>query len=200
MDRLTEGIRLIKQMWESKEPFKFEGKYFSSDFYYLYTKPKRKIPIYQSAIGRRAAHAAGVHADGLITVGPRNDPQRLKEVILPAYMQGRHEANKKGTGKIAVEMFFSFKKPEDLMKTSWRTLGVCRKNSWSIPNPIAVEEEGAKVTMKELRGSIAFCKNWKDLVKLVEAYREVGVSEANIDPGCNKKVIREFAKNVLDVF
>ena len=97
-------------------------------------------------------------------------------------------------------MFFSFSKPEELMKTSWRTLGICRKNSWSIPNPIAVEEEGAKVTMKELRGSIAFCKNWKDLVQLVEAYQEVGVSEANIDTGCNKKVIREFAKNVLDVF
>ena len=200
MDRLTEGIRLMRQMWESKEPFKFEGKFFSSDFYYLYTKPKRKIPVYQSAIGKRAAHEAGIHADGLITVCPRNDPQKLKEVILPAYMQGRHEANKKGTGKIAVEMFFSFSKPEELMKTSWKTLGICRKNSWSIPNPIAVEEEGAKVTMKELRGSIAFCKNWKDLVKLIEAYQEVGVNEANIDTGCNKKVIRAFAKNVLDVF
>ena len=52
MDRLAEGIRLIRQLWDSKEPFKFEGKYFSSDFYYLYTKPRAKIPIYSSAMGK----------------------------------------------------------------------------------------------------------------------------------------------------
>ena len=46
MERLKEGTRLIRQMWESTEPFKFEGKYFTSDFYYLYTKPRKKIPIY----------------------------------------------------------------------------------------------------------------------------------------------------------
>jgi G6PDH family F420-dependent oxidoreductase len=200
MDRLTEGIRLMRQMWESKEPFKFEGKFFSSDFYYLYTKPKHKIPIYQSAIGRRAAKAAGRQAEGLITVIPRNNLQRLQEVILPAYMRGRREANKEGMGKVAAEMFFSFGKPEDLLKSSWRTLGICRKDSWSIPNPVAVEEEGAKVTIEELRRNIAFCKNWKDFVQVVEAYREIGVNEVNIDTGCNKKTIREFAKNVLDVF
>jgi len=200
MDRLSEGIRLIRQMWESQEPFSFEGKYFSSDFYYLYTKPKRKISIYQSAIGKRAAHEAGLQADGLITVGPRNDPQKLKEVVLPAYVQGRQEANKEGMGKVAVELMFSFKTPEDLLKTSWKKLGIHRKDSWSIPTPVAVEEEGAKVTVEELRGGMAFCRNWKDVVKLIDAYRKVGVTEVNIDPGCDRKKIREFAKNVLEVF
>ncbi len=199
MDRLTEGIRLMRQLWKSKEPFKFEGKYFSSDFYYLYTKPKHKIPVYQSAIGKRAT-AAGTQADGLITIAPRNDVQKLKDVILPAYMQGRRDANKWGMGKVAVEMFFSFSKPEDLLKTSWKRLGICRKNSWSIPNPVAVEAEGAKVTIDELRRGMAFCRNWKGLVKLIEAYREIGVNEVNTDTGCDKKMIREFARNVLDVF
>ena len=104
MDRMTEGIRLIRQMWDSKEPFKFEGKYFSSGFYCLYTKPRRKIPIYASAIGRKAAYAAGANTEGLITLSPRNDVQRLKDVILPAYMQGRRETNKKGLGKVAIEL------------------------------------------------------------------------------------------------
>ena len=200
MDRLTEGITLIRRMWTSKEPFKFEGKYFSSDFYFLYTKPKQKIPIYQSGIGKRAAHAAGTQADGLITVGPRNDPQNMKEVILPAYRQGRREANKKGAGQVAVELMYGFSQPEEVLKTSWRTIGIMRKNSWSIPNPVAVEEAGKKVTMTELRRGMAFCKSWKDLVKLIEAYQEVGVTEVNTDPGCDKKKIREFGRNVLDVF
>ena len=200
MERLTEGIRLMRQLWQSPEPFAFEGKYFSSDFYYLYTKPSRAIPVYCSALGKRAAYEAGVHADGLITISPRNNVQRLKEVILPAYMQGRRESKKEGTGKIAIELVVSFVGPDELIKSAWRTLGINRKDSWSIPNPVAVEEEGRKVTEEDLRRNMHFCKNWKDLVKLIEEYKEIGVSEVNTYTGCDKKMIRSFAKNVLDVF
>jgi len=37
-------------------------------------------------------------------------------------------------------------------------------------------------------------------VKLIEAYQEVGVNEVTTYTGCNKKLIRAFAKNVHDVF
>jgi len=200
MERLTEGTRLIRQMCESTEPFKFEGKYFSSDFYYLYTKPRKKIPIYSSAIGRKAAHAAGLNADGLITISPRNDPQKLKEIILPEYQKGRNEANKTGLGKVAVELVFSFDKPEDIIKNAWKTIGICRKDSWSIPNPVAVEEAGKQVTVNDLQRNMHFCKNWKDVIKVIETYQEVGVNEVTTYTGCDKKQIRAFAKNILSVF
>jgi coenzyme F420-dependent glucose-6-phosphate dehydrogenase len=200
MDRLSEGIRLMRQLWGSKEPFKFDGEYFSSDFYFLYTKPKGKIPIYQSAIGTRASEAAGKQADGLITIIPRNDVTRMEEKILPAYLEGRREVNKSRIGKIAAELFYSFRRPEDVFRTSKNKLGIHRKDSWSLPNPVAVEEEGPKVTMEELKRGVAFCTSWKGLVSLIDAYREIGVSEINTDPGCDKKRIQEFAKNVLDVF
>ena len=200
MGRLEEGIKLIRQMWASTEPFEFEGKYFSSDFYYLYTKPRCKIPIYSSAIGKRAAYAAGTFADGLITISPRNDVQKLREVILPAYGRGRGEANKEGLGKIAIELVFSFEKPDTLIRTKWRTLGINRKDCWSIPNPLAVEEEGKKVTADDLKRNMHFCVNWRDIVKLIEAYGEIGVNEVNIYTGCDKKLIHAFSKNVLDVF
>jgi len=187
-------------MWESTEPFKFEGKYFSSDFYYLYTKPRKKIPIYSSAIGRKAAHAAGLNADGLITISPRNDPQKLKEIILPEYQKGRNEANKTGLGKVAVELVFSFDKPEDIIKNAWKTIGICRKDSWSIPNPVAVEEAGKQVTVNDLQRNMHFCKNWKDVIKVIETYQEVGVNEVTTYTGCDKKQIRAFAKNILSVF
>jgi len=200
MERLTEGIRLIRQMWTEKEPFKFEGKYFSSDFYFLYTKPKRRIPIYSAATGKRAAHAAGVYADGLITMSPRNDVQGLKEVILPAFRQGRIEANKTGPGKVAIQLKFSFAKPEDLLQKSWRSLGVCRKDSWSIPNPVAVEEEGKKVTLDELRRNVYFLKNWKEVVNLIEEYGKAGVNEVAMITGVDKKLMRAVARNVVDLF
>jgi coenzyme F420-dependent glucose-6-phosphate dehydrogenase len=200
MERMTEGIRLIREMWESGEPFKFEGKYFSSDFYCLYTKPRRNIPIYASAIGKKAAYAAGVNTEGLITLSPRNNTQKLKDVILPEYMRGRSATNKKGLGKVAIELIYSFRTPEDLLKNEWRTLGIWRKDSWSAPNPVEVEKEGAKVTKDDLRSNMHFCKDWKDIVKLIEAYQEVGVNEVNISTGCTKKMIRSVAKNVHDVF
>jgi len=200
MERLTEGIKLIRQMWDATQPFRFEGKYFSSDFYFLYTKPRKKIPIYSSAIGRRAAYAAGLIADGLITISPRNDPQKLKEIILPEYLKGRREANKVGLGKVAIELVFSFDSPKDLLKKDWRSLGTCRKDSWSIPNPVAVESEGKQLTVDDLKRNIHFCKNWRDLIKIIEAYQEVGVNEASIYTGCDKKQIRALAKNILSVF
>jgi len=200
MERLIEGIRLIRTMWDSKEPFKFEGKYFSSDFYHLYTKPRRKIPIYLSAIGRRAARIAGIHADGLITISPRNNVEMMKEVILPEYMRGRNEANKKGLGVVAVELGYSFLTPEELLRTQWRTLGFFRKDSWSIPTPVAVEEEGRRVTVEDVRKGLHFCKNWRELVEVVEEYARIGVNSAAFVTLCDKKLIRDVAKNVLSVF
>jgi hypothetical protein len=97
-------------------------------------------------------------------------------------------------------LVFSFEKAEDLVRTAWRTLGIHQKDSWSIPNPIAVEEEGRKVTVDVLRRNMHFCVNWKDVVKLIEMYGEVGVNEVNTHTGCDKKMIQAFAKNVLDVF
>ena len=200
MERLIEGIRLIRMMWDSKDPFKFEGKYFSSDFYHLYTKPKRKIPFYFSAIGKKAARLAGMHADNLITICPRNNLQTMKEVIVPAYRQGRSEANKEGPGGVAAEVIWSFQKPEEIVRTQWRTLGIYRKDSWSIPNPVAVEEEGRKVTVDDVQRNIHLCKKWRDLVNIIEEYAEVGMTAAALFTGADKRQIRDVAKNVLSVF
>jgi coenzyme F420-dependent glucose-6-phosphate dehydrogenase len=200
MERLIEGIRLIRMMWDSKEPFKFEGKYFSSDFYHLYTRPRKKIPILLSAIGKKAARLAGMHADELITICPRNDLQAMKEVILPAYRQGRIEANKQGPGRVAVEVNFSFLQPEEIVRTQWRTLGICHKDSWSIPNPVVVEEEGRKVTADEVRKNTHICSKWSDLVEVIEQYAKAGVTEVSLYTGADKKQIRAVARNVLSVF
>jgi len=190
----------MRRMWESKQPFKFRGKYFSSDFFFLYTKPKRTIPLYFSAIGRRAAYFAGMYANSLVTIAPRNNPERLKNVIIPAFQRGRKKAGKRGTGKIVVELGFSLKRPREVLRKSWRSLGFVRKDSWSIPNPISVEKEGRKVTLKELLRNTHFCKNWNDLINVIGEYEKVGVTGVALVTGANKKLIREYADNVLSVF
>ena len=77
---------------------------------------------------------------------------------------------------------------------------MCRKDSWSMPNPLVVEEEGRKVTLEDVRRNFHFPKNWKDVVKLIEMYQELGVNEVAVFTGVDKKTIRAVAKNLLEVF
>jgi hypothetical protein len=44
------------------------------------------------------------------------------------------------------------------------------------------------------------CKNWKDVVKVIESYKSTGVNEVAMVTLCDKKMIRAVAKNVLSVF
>jgi coenzyme F420-dependent glucose-6-phosphate dehydrogenase len=200
MDRLIEGIQLMRRMWDCKEPFRFEGKYFSSDFYYLYTKPRKRIPLFFSAIGRKAARFAGMYAEQLITICPRNDLKTMEEVILPAYRQGRIEVHKKGPGGVAIEVNFSFLKPEEIVRRQWRTLGIYHKDSWSIPNPVAVEAEGKKVKVEEVRKCTHICANWNDLIEIIEQYAKIGVTAVSLYTGADKRLIRAIAKNILSAF
>ena len=69
-----------------------------------------------------------------------------------------------------------------------------------MPNPVTVEEEGRRVTVDDLRRNMHFTKNWKDVVKLIEEYQEVGANEVVINTGCDKKTIRTVAKNLIELF
>lgn len=200
MERLVEGVKLMRLMWDSKEPFSFNGRYFNSDFYYLYTKPKKRIPIYVSAIGRRAAYNAGQCGDGLITICPRNDIETMRNMILPEYRRGRLEAGQLGDGEVAIELGFSFESPEEIVRTRWRSLGFHRKDSWSIPTPLAVEEEGKKITADDVRRNTYSCKSWREVVSLVEQYSSIGVTAFSLYSGADKQWIRGIADNVLRTF
>jgi coenzyme F420-dependent glucose-6-phosphate dehydrogenase len=198
MGRLVEGIWLIRKLWESRKPFAFEGKYYSADFYYMYTKPKTRIPIYFSAIGRRASHFAGLCADTLVTICPRNDVKKLKSAILPEFKRGLKEAGRRGT--VQVHVSFSFETPARLRKEFSGSLGWLKKDSWSIKNPIEVEEAGSRVTDEEIKKGMLLCKNWSDLVKELQVYVDAGANEICLSSGADKKRIKEIGENVLSVF
>jgi hypothetical protein len=99
-----------------------------------------------------------------------------------------------------MEIGFTFDKPEDIVRTQWRTLGFYNKDSWSIPTPVAVEAAGKNVTVDDVRKGMHLCKNWRDVVEVIESYREVGVNEIAMVTLCDKKMIRAVAKNVLSAF
>ena len=198
MERLTEGIRLIRKLWDSARPFSFRGKYFGSEFLYLYTKPKTEIPIYFAAEGRKAAYCAGEYGDKLVTLSPRNTLHRMREVILPSYRRGLKRSGKKGG--LLVHLDFSMSTPRQMKKRDWRGLGWMAKDSWSIMNPIEVEKAGRRVSLEEVKEGIHFVKSWRGLTAVIEKYRDVGAEAVILISEADKGRIREIAKNVLEVF
>jgi G6PDH family F420-dependent oxidoreductase len=199
MGRLVEGVKLIRQMWTARKPFAFKGKYFSADFYYLYTKPKADIPIYFSGVGPKAAYFAGLCADTLVTMCPRNDVVRLGGTIIPAYEKGLKDAGKK-KGRLHVHSGFSFLSPSELKRKEWRSLGILNKDSWSIKDPVEVENAGTRVTLEEMKSRMFFCKDWSDLVRQLQPYVDEGADEICLSTGADWKLIKEVRDNVFSVF
>ena len=124
----------------------------------------------------------------------------MREEILPSYRRGRAEAHKRGPGGVAIEVNFSFLRPEEILRTQWRTLGIHHKDSWSIPDPVAAEEEGRKVSVEEVRRCTHICSNWADLIEVIERYAEIGVTAVSLYTGADKRQIRAIAQNILSSF
>jgi len=200
MERLTEGVQLIRKLWTSREPFSFDGKYFSSEFMFLYTKPKSEIPIYFAAAGKKGAYFAGMYGDKLVTLCPRNSLKKVKDVLLPSYREGISRSGNKKRGSFVVHLDFSMKSPGELKEKDWRKLGWMTKDSWSIEDPIQVEDAGKKITMAQLKNEIHFVKGWRGLVEVIGSYKEAGAEAVVLISEANRSMIKEIGKNVLEVF
>ena len=74
------------------------------------------------------------------------------------------------------------------------------KDSWSLPDPVAVEEAGRKVTAEDVRKNMVICRGWGQLAEIIQSYGDLGINEISIYTGCTRKQIKSVAKNLLSVF
>ena len=91
IERLLEGVELIKRCWAEPDYFRHKGKHFQS-FFYLYQKPTTDIQIICAAGGPKMARNAGLIADGYVSVGVPPDVHR--NVMQPAFEEGRRESGR----------------------------------------------------------------------------------------------------------
>jgi coenzyme F420-dependent glucose-6-phosphate dehydrogenase len=202
MDRLCEGTLLMRRLFEEKKPFSFRGRYFSSEFWYLYTRPRTEMQIYFSAVGENAAYYAGRFGDHLVTLSPQNDAGRIRDVLLPQFKKGCAEARRRKMdgGDLVVHLDYSFKTPQQLLKDSRADLSPSMKDAVNAKTPIEVEKLGKKLTVSHIRRVVHCCRDWNDLIKVLESYVEIGTSELILFSAPVKKEIDQVAKNVLSVF
>jgi len=199
IDRLTEGLTLIRRLWESQEPFSFDGKYFKSDFFHLYTKPKTKIPVFFSAVGKNAAYKAGQYGDHLVTLSRAGGLNRIRDTIIPPFKRGCEDSGRK-IGKVVVSLNVSLENPKELWAKSRKEFGYVTRDAWSVKTPLEVEARGDALTVEDLKDAVYFCKDWKEAVGVVEQCQQIGANAVVLGTGLDKRLMEQYAANILSAF
>lgn len=100
--RMEEVLEIVNRLFDG-ERLDYEGRYFKTKQAYLHTRPARRLPIYVSAFGPRAAGVAARCSDGLWTLA---DPERAPAII-DAYRGACDDADKPA-GEIILQTGFSY--------------------------------------------------------------------------------------------
>jgi coenzyme F420-dependent glucose-6-phosphate dehydrogenase len=202
MDRLVEGLTLMRKLWSSTSYFDFDGKFFKMKQVYLYTKPKSPLSVYFSAVGEKAANYAGRYGDHLVTLGLHNSLERCKEIIFPSFEKGARDAEKNvDRMEKMVSLFFTLQDKETFLSSPDRGwAGIIAKGSWNEPDPRKIQMMGSTVSDEEYLKSTYFCSSWDDVLDLIARFREAGTTSVALFSGANEEIIRTYAKEILPYF
>ena len=203
IERVCDGVILMRKMWEEDEYFDFDGKYFPMKDLFLYTRPKSRIPIYFSALGPKAAAYAGKYGDHLVTIGT---PENCATVLFPAFEEGARKAGKDPSEcekMVLLDVFFGSR--EDGLKKLKETgeAGSTDIAAFGILDPRKIGEIGHGVSDDKILASKWFCSTPEDLIKAVESYIRVGATHIDIVTNSfpdkiqlvGEKVLSHFRKN-----
>jgi coenzyme F420-dependent glucose-6-phosphate dehydrogenase len=198
MARLLEGIKLMRKLWASDSYFDFNGRFFRAKQIFLYTKPSTKIPILVSATGRKSSRLAGEHGDGIITLGSRNPPDKIKDVIFSGFDSGA-----RGVGKNPARMekvvsaSFSLDKPGAFLKQPRGHFGNFANGALDEPDPRRIERMGLTVPDDTLVHSTTFCSSWSEVAELVWKLKKIGATQVVLQSGPDERLIRTYARELL---
>jgi G6PDH family F420-dependent oxidoreductase len=196
LERTEESIRLIRLFWESKDYFKFRGKYFSS-FSFLYDKPKTPIPLIGVAGGPKMAEVTGKLCDGLLTLG---SAKYLSETVLPAFEAGARSVGK-DPHSLTKMVFIDTSYHPDMDKALSKARlygGVLIPECYSVvQDPRIIEQRSGLVKDSVLKEVFAIGSTAEDIVKKYEEYLKMGFdaliwAEISPDPFLTVKACKEI--------
>lgn len=197
-EHLRESLEIIRRLW-SEEFVDYEGKYFKLDTANLYTKPKKKIPIYVGAKGKNTALLAGEFADGVDTV---SDPKVLRDEILPSIRKG---AKKAGRDPEAIDFstWISFSYDENyeralksaLQSAPWAYPNIWKMDVW---DPREIQKLGESVPIEKIEEGNFIGADSERIIKEVERLVGLGFDHiilANHSPEPEKGI--DFFRNEI---
>jgi alkanesulfonate monooxygenase len=91
--RTDEYLGILRQTWESEEPFSHEGTYYKFEDHYAETKPAHRIPLYFGGSSEAAYRVGGKHADTFALWGEplAETAEQIANVHAAARAAGRNE-------------------------------------------------------------------------------------------------------------
>jgi G6PDH family F420-dependent oxidoreductase len=207
LDRLAEGVQLIRKLWESEYFFDFQGHYFTMNQIYLYMKPLKIPPIYFSGMGPKSAFYAGKFGDNLVTLVINISSvgvtlESLRDKIFPSFEAGAREAGKDPARmeRLVGLPGLTFQSREKVLVTSRQFGGIYTKGTVDERDPRKIEvRDSSTVTDDELLKGSIFCSNWDDVIDALEEFQKIGTTEVALFAD-NQNTIEQYSENILPHF
>jgi coenzyme F420-dependent glucose-6-phosphate dehydrogenase len=199
-ERLVEAIAVMKKMWESRDYFSFQGKYFKLDSFFLYTKPKAEIPIYFAASGEKAVAYAGKYGDHLVTI---NSPQRCRDVVFPAFESAARSVGKdpsKMEKMVEIPLCYAGKDhgPEEARRLG--DAAFLAEGAFNERDPRKIEQMSRDVSDEKIIENISFFSSPDSLIEIIDDYWTAGATHIEIVTHSFADRIELLGKKVLPYF
>jgi coenzyme F420-dependent glucose-6-phosphate dehydrogenase len=132
IERMEEALEIINRLFDG-ERLDYEGRFFRTKHAYLHTRGERRVPIYISAFGPRAAGVAARQGDGVWSLA---DPENAPDLI-EAYKSACDDAGKE-PGEIILQGGFSWAEDDDAAFEGARVWKAAQPDEyftedWSVP-------------------------------------------------------------------
>lgn len=89
-NRLIDACEIITSLWDGGF-LDYEGYYWNTNSFNLYTLPEIRVPLYVAGNGPKTTRVAGRYADGFLTLV---DNDRYRDVLVPALERGARDVGR----------------------------------------------------------------------------------------------------------
>lgn len=173
--RLVEAVDIMRRLWSSDEYVEYKGQYYEITTLKLFLKPKGKIPIIISAIGRQSAKIAGEIGDGLITISP---VEKVRSEILPEFERAARAAGKRPEEmpKIAWVLGGVVEFSERILKAMRRAAPWANEKVFSEMDPRKIDKLAEEISKEDLLRVNLLTESVDELIGRIEEYVRAGMN------------------------
>jgi coenzyme F420-dependent glucose-6-phosphate dehydrogenase len=197
--RLTEAIRLIRELW-SGERVDFDGDYYRTSKATIYDKPDEPVPIYIAASGPLAAKLAGRLGDGFITTSGK-DPE-LYDRLLGALAEGAGAAGRDPAEiRRLIEVKVSYDRDPGFARDAcgwWAALALSPEEKEGVDDPIEMERL-ADANADRAHTRFIVSNDPEEIAAGIRGYADLGFDELILHaPGEDQaRFLDQFGEDVL---
>jgi coenzyme F420-dependent glucose-6-phosphate dehydrogenase len=192
--RTEEALTIITRLLHG-ETVDFDGRFFKAKRAVLYSKPKRRPPVYLSAFHEGAAELACRLADGLWTLG---DPQQAPSILKRYKNAARKEPF------VLLQAVFSYAADNDKAlecAREWKGTMVDRHYTDAIADPAEIERNGENEVSDEMFTKQVICSaDPQEHVKRIRALGLLGADAMvlmNVSGADPEGALRVYGDQVL---